>query len=112
MNNIDAWQGDTIPLTSTAPDDTAETATLIIGLVGEEAIFVLTAEFELVGDERVADLTISDDANTIAVGEYKYMIQVAYSDGSTLTFPNPDECNSDDLPDFVIKERILNPSES
>lgn len=106
--NISVWQNDTVPLTSSKPDETAETATLLIGEVGEEAIFSLTAEYE--GD--TADLTITDEENDIAVGEYKWMVNVQYSDGASRTFPNPDQCEPDDLPDFIVKPRILTPSES
>lgn len=108
MNSIYAWTGDTIPLTSTAPDDTAESATLIIGTVGEEAVYTQTANFV----DDVADLTITDEENVIPVGEYKYMIEVTYSDGSQLTFPKPDDCEPENLPDFIIKDRILDISGS
>lgn len=108
MNSIYAWVSDTVPLTATAPDDTADTATLIIGLVGYEAVFTKTASF--VSD--IADLTITDEENDIPVGEYKYMIEVSYTDGSQLTFPKPDDCEPDDLPDFVVKDRILDVSGS
>lgn len=108
MNNlrgIKAWQGDTIPLTATKPDETATSATLLIGAIGEQSVYTKTATYE----DGVADLTVSDEENvqaTIPAGEYKYMIRVEYSDGSTLSFPNPNNCSINDLPDFEIKERI------
>lgn len=105
MKDISAWQGDTVPLTASKPDDTATTATLLIGAVGETAVFTKTASY--VGDS--ADLTITDEENvqaTIPFGEYNYMIQVVYSDGSELTFPQPGQCDPSELPKFIIQERI------
>jgi hypothetical protein len=105
MNDIKAWQGDTIPLTATSPDETATSATLLIGAVGEEAVFTKTENFT----DGIVDLTITDEENieaNIPVGEHKYMIQIVYSDGSELTFPQPDSCDLSELPNFVIQERI------
>lgn len=103
MKKIIAWQGDTIPLKATQPDDTAVSATLLIGELGEVATFTKTASF--VSGE--ADLTITEAENvqgTIPIGEYKYMVQVAYTDDKILTFPNPSDCK--ELPEFEIRQRI------
>lgn len=108
MNSIYTWTGDTVPLTSTAPDSTASAATLVVGVVGSQAVLTKTALF--VTD--VADLTITDEENIIPVGEYKYMIIVDYTDGSQLTFPKPDDCEPENLPDFIVKSRILDVSSS
>ena len=105
MKSIEAWQGDTIRLTTTAPDDTAVTATLLVGLAGATAIFSKEATYN---DAGVADLTITDEENvqsTIPFGEYTYMIRVSYSDGAELSFPKPGSCGGG-LPKFIIKERI------
>lgn len=103
MKKIIAWQGDTIPLTATEPDDTAVSATLLVGVAGEAATFTKTANFV----DGVADLTILDTENvqgTIPAGEYKYQVQVDYDDDSVLTFPNPSDCK--ELPEFEIRTRI------
>jgi hypothetical protein len=103
--SIEAWQNDTISLVTEAPDDTATSAKLLIGTPGEESVFSKTANFV----DNKADLTVLDSENvqgTIPFGEYKYMVEVSYSDGSTLTFPNPDDCSDEELPDFIIKQRI------
>lgn len=102
MKSITVWQGETISLTSNAPDETATDATLLIGLPSETAIFEHAAPFT----DGVADLTVTDEDNTIPVGEYKYMIKVDYSDGATKYFPSPDSCSSEDLPNFIVKARI------
>lgn len=112
MKNIEAWQGDTIPLQASKPDDTAISITLLIGDTGSPAIFSKTVNF----DGESADLTITDEENieaNIPVGEHEYMLNVEYSDGSELTFPNSEteDCEGDvSLPKFVIKSRIENAS--
>lgn len=106
MKNIEAWQGDTILLSVTRPDEGAENVTLLVGKVGEPAIFTKEAEYSTEGK---ADLTITDEENvqaTIPFGEYNYMLRVAYSDGTEITFPKPGECSDDELPKFIIKQRI------
>lgn len=106
MNEIKAWQGDTIPLTASKPDETAETVTLLIGTAGEAAIFTKTANYDSDGN---ADLTITDEENvqaTIPAGEHTYMLRVSYDGGAEITFPKQDSCTDEGLPKFIISERI------
>lgn len=109
MKNIEAWQGDTIPLTATKPDDTAESVTLLIGEVGEPAIFAKTAEYDEDGN---ADLTITDEENieaNIPAGEHGYMLNVTYEGGAEISFPRIDNCEDDaSIPKFIIRQRIGN----
>lgn len=105
MRAIVAWQGDTVPLTATQPDETATEAKLLVGNPGEANVYTKTAPYI----DGSADLTVPDEDNvegTFPAGEYKYMIEVSYSDGNTLTFPKPNGCSVEDLPTFEVKQRI------
>lgn len=104
--SIDVWQNETISLTSTSPDATYETATLLVGAPGDPAIFSHEAPYV----NLIADLTVTDEDNDIPVGEYKYMIKVDYTGGEVKYFPDPTKCSTDELPDFIVKERIGDPA--
>ena len=107
MKAISSWQGDTIPISASQPETTAVSAKILIGAVGEAAIYSKSALYE----STLAVLTITDEENveaTIPAGSYKFMIEVTYSDGQVLTFPKQasSNCLTLELPDFIISPRI------
>lgn len=107
MKSINSWQGDTIPISASQPDITATEARLLVGAVGETAIYQKQSLY----NNGLAVLTITDEENiesVIPAGSYKYMVEVIYSDGQVLTFPknSVSNCLTSELPDFIISPRI------
>ena len=64
FNDINSWQGDTIPIVVTKPDTTAISAKLLIGTVGEAATYSKSA---LYGTDNLAVLTITGANSNVFV---------------------------------------------
>lgn len=109
MKNFIANWGATFPLTVTTDKEGADTATLIIGKIGEPEVLTKTSGFS----NNSADLTLTPMEMEITPDTYKYQVNVEYDDGSIDKFPNPSSCSSDhDLPDFTVVETLDTPSGS
>lgn len=105
MDNIALRRGETLELTITADDLTADT--ILFTAANDDGIVISeTANFSTVDGDRVA--TIKTDDTLIDVGEYSYMLTITYSDGVVDKLPDADSCEDDgcDLPTLTICEAI------
>lgn len=105
MKAIRTRYGASVIQTITSDNVEAVTATFYVGNEGEVPVISKTANFALVDNVMTADLTLEPEDTEIPIGEYKYQIDVLYSDGNIDKFPSPTECYSD-LPDFEVYESL------
>jgi len=101
MKAIKTRYGATVELLINSDDDTADTATLTVGLEGVTPIITKTASFA----SGVADVSLTDTDTAIPLGEYKYQITVEYTDGRVKKFPEPNTCGGK-LPIFEVVEAL------
>ena len=79
-------------------------ATLYVGKPGEAPVITKSAPFT----DGVAYLSLAPVDTRIPLGEYKYQINVEYSDGSIEKYPEPQaDCEDEDaLPSFIVVEAL------
>src|SRR5690606_28261020 len=98
-------QGETLVLTIEIDDETADTARLLVSDEDDNVVIDEVGSFQDVdGDWRVE--IISNDTNH-PVGDYSYMIEVEFSDGTKRFYPEAvEDCEDDecDLPTLTICE--------
>lgn len=99
MKNYKIRQGATIEFTLTDDDITAQDAVLTISKDNAVAL-TASANYTTVNSKRVVTLRAEND---LALGDYKYMFTVNYSDGFIAKFPDVDNCKKDcDLPTLTV----------
>lgn len=100
MKTITTRYGASVPLTVTIDDDEATTATIFIGMEGETPLIEKTAAFI----DKVADVSLEPEDTEIPLDDYKYQINIEYSDGRLDKLPDSD-CD-DGLPTFIVLEAL------
>ena len=101
MKAINTRYGASVELTTNSDDTTAQTATLYVGLPSELPMITKTSNFV----SGVAEISLDPTDTKVPLGEYKYQIDVSYTDGRLKKFPEPTSC-TDELPDFIIAESL------
>jgi len=103
MDVIKVRYGEDVVLPVDLDDTTAVEATLYIGKPGEpykRAIPVTSLE----DGEGVFELTSAD--TSLPLGTYKYQINVVNEAGQIEKYPNPEDCDEDGLPEFIVAEAL------
>lgn len=100
--NIQIRRGETLELTVTADDSTAETVNLLARASDDTIVINETATFT----DSVATIRTSD--TDLDVGDYDYMLTVTYADGYIEMLPDAADCDDEDctLPVLTICEAI------
>ena len=106
MDNKRVRYGESFRLTVKQSDPLAETASIFVGTANNQYLISKTSTFT----DGIADLTLSPTQTMLPIGEYKYQVNVEYSDGNIDKFPKPRKgCTQVDfvsLPDFIIYEAL------
>lgn len=111
MQDISIRQGETLSLSVTNDDLTADTLQLVVSDSNDDIVINETANFTTVEGVRGAE--ISTDDTDLTVGDYSYMLIVTYSDGVVEKLPDPDDCEGDcELPTLTICKAITVPQVS
>jgi hypothetical protein len=102
MDDIKIRRGETLEMTVTADDDTADTLNLIVAASDGTVIINETENFSTVDGDRVAVIRTDDTDHEEA--EYEYMLTITYSDGVVDKMPDPANCEDEDcdLPTLTI----------
>jgi len=99
QNKLSVRQGATLPITWENDEEGALTATITISNKTTSAVILTnTVSF----DGLIADLTLSSTETNIAVGEYDYMVTIAYDDGTIEKYPDVAACSECTLPTFEV----------
>ena len=106
MNNetIKIRYGQSLQLEIGIDDGAATTATLYVGKAGH--LPVITKTVNVAQPEGIAEITLSPDDTRIPLGEYFYQINVVDDEGNVSKFPEPDTCDDDCMPRFVVFEAL------
>lgn len=106
--DIKVRRGETLELSVTADDLTADTVRLVVSNDAEGIIIDETESFSTVDDERVATISTTDTVHPL--GDYEYMLVVEYSDGFIEKLPDAVDCDEDEadcsLPTLTICEAL------
>lgn len=102
MDEIAVRYGGSVPLSVEEDDGLETTATLYVGKAGSTPRITKIASFV----NGVADISLDPEDTEIPLDTYKYQVNVAYSDGRLLKFPDPSTCDDGELPDFTVKEAL------
>lgn len=103
--DIKIRQGETLEITFTADDDTADTIQLIAKNDDQGEIINETANFSTIEGKRIATITTNDTVHP--VDDYEYMLVIEYNDGFIEKLPDAADCEDDcDLPTLSICEAI------
>lgn len=104
-------QGETLVLSSTNNDLTAQTLQLIVENQDGTIVINQSADFTTTNGVRGAEITV-DAAVTYALPvtdsthSYKYMLKITYADGTVEIQPNVEDCEDCDLPELKICESL------
>lgn len=104
MEDYTLYQGETLRLQVTVPENDAATAELFA--YNETSNFSSTASFT--DNVAVLNTTISDSQ---ASGDYEYYIKITYTDGTTDILASDGECDDGDCPKPLITVCELETSE-
>jgi len=102
MRTLKTRYGASLPLTISIDDPDAVTATIIIGLAGQDSIFQKTEAFV----DGVADLSLYAPETQIPLGTYSYQINVDYADSRVDKYPTASSCDTDGFPEFIVLEAL------
>ena len=103
-------QGETLVISTTNDDITAQTVQLLVSDQDDQIVINETANFsttngvrgaEIVVDPADTDLPASDDTHS-----YKYMLKVTYADGTVEMQPSVEDCDNCTLPTLKICEAL------
>lgn len=106
MDNLQIRQGETLPLTITSDDITADTIRIVVKKENENAIIDEIANFSTIDGKRIATFSITDTNHP--TGEYLYMLTIVYADGTVKKLPDASNCEEGDcdLPKLTICEAL------
>lgn len=102
MNTIYVRYGETLNLEGTLDADMGdvESVTLYVGKTGPNAP-KLTVQGVIEG----LNVTLREEAVELPLGEYKYQINLVYTDGTIEKYPDMHR-NCIELPDFIVTEVV------
>lgn len=110
MDTIKVRYGESFDLSVQSDDESATTATLFVGKVGQSPLITIPAAFENViisnNTVRIAYIEGERDHTRIPLGTYKYQFNISYSNGRELKFPTDEECEENGLPEFIVLEAL------
>ena len=99
QNKLSVRQGATLPITWENDEEGAETATITItDKITGSSILSKTVPFVAL----IADLSLSPIETDMEVGEYDYMVTIAYDDGTIEKYPDVAACSECTLPTFEV----------
>lgn len=101
-NNIVVRYGASVELTVEIDDNTAVSASIYVGKEGE--VYEITKSGFFV--DGVADITLEPNETEIPIGDYKYQINVTYTDGKIDKYPEKNCLGEVDLPYFIVLEAL------
>lgn len=106
MNNetIKIRYGESLPLEVLIDDDSAVSGTFYVAKAGE--IPRITKPFTIAQPEGIAEIELEPSDTRIPLGKYFYQINVVDSNGNVSKFPEPDTCDEDCMPQFVVYEAL------
>lgn len=95
-------QGETLTIAVTAQDETAQTLDLVIADSNNNVVIHETTSFSTTNGVRGAEISTND--TDLDLGDYQYMLQITYEDGTIQKLPDADNCESADceLPTLTI----------
>lgn len=102
MEDINIRQGESLDLAVQTDDLNASTATLIVGNVGETPQINVTITL-LAG---IGQFALTPEETSVAVGTYRYQMNILHSDGQVEKYPEPEDCDDDGLPKFIVHETL------
>lgn len=106
MKPIKLRYGSSVRQNVNSKDETASVATFYVGVAGESPVIVKSAPFI----DGVADISLEPIDTEIPLGDYKYQVDVEYTDGAVVKLPEPVGCCFEDdpdfLPDFIVRESL------
>lgn len=109
--DISIRQGETLILSTTNDDLTADTLQLIVTDPDNNVVINETANFTTTNGVRGAEIRTDD--TDLAVGDYTYMLVVTYEDGTIEKLPDTSDCEDDcSLPTLKVCESLSVPEVS
>ena len=110
MDKIQVRYGESFDLSIESDDDTATVATLFVGKPGQLPLITIPAPFAFEEDDnnarKIAYIVGLPTNTRIPLGEYNYQVNVSFSDGRELKYPNDEYCEENGLPEFIVKEAL------
>lgn len=109
--DISIRQGESLILSSTNDDLTAQTLQLIVENQAGNIVINKSANFTTTDGVRGAEIVV-DPSVTYALPitddsvSYKYMLKITYADGTVEIQPSVDDCEDCDLPELKICEAL------
>jgi hypothetical protein len=104
-------QGETLILSTTNDDLTADTLQLLVSNSNDVVVINETENFTTTNGIRGAEIRTNE--TDLPTGEYTYMLIVTYADGTIEKLPNTEACDGDcSLPTLTICESITAPGVS
>lgn len=106
MNNetIKIRYGQSLSLEVTIDDDNAVSGTFYVGKAGY--LPVVTKPFTVNQPEGVAEILLTPTDTRIPLGEYFYQINIVDSNGNVTKFPEPETCDDNCMPRFIVFEAL------
>ena len=102
METFKVRYGESFDFTIESDDETAETATFIVGIEGQSPVIEKTANFSV----GVASIEVSPDDTKVPLGTYRYQITVELGGNKVHKYPTDEECGEDGLPKFIVLEAL------
>jgi len=108
--DISIRQGETLILSTTNDDLTADTLQLLVADSDGNILINETANFTTTNGVRGAEITTND--TDLDVGEYEYMLVVTYADGTIEKLPDVSDCEDCSLPTLTVCKALSVPEVS
>jgi len=102
MDHIKVRYVESFDLSIETDDETATIATLFVGNAGEIPVITIPAQFE----NGVAYITGLPADTRVPLGDYRYQVNVSFSDGRVLKYPTDEYCEENGLPGFSVLESL------
>lgn len=106
MNNetIKIRYGQSLPLEINIDNDTATSGVLYVGKKGE--LPRISKPFSVAQPEGIAEILLEQADTRIPLGEYLYQINIVDVNGNVTKFPEPETCDDDCMPRFIVFEAL------
>ncbi len=93
--------GESFDFTIETDEDTAETATFLVGKEGQSPVIEVSANFV----DGAAYIEVDPEETKVPLGSYKYQITIALSGSKVHKYTTDDDCDGN-LPEFEVLEAL------
>lgn len=94
--------GESFDFTVVLSDETALTATFLVGKEGQVPEINISAPFV----DGEATIEVAPEDTMIPLGEYKYQITVELEGNKVHKYPTDEQCGAGGLPEFIVLEAL------